>query len=316
MSHVFDIPLTTRFRGVTRRRGMVWEGPAGWAEFSPFEEYPPHEAVPWWRAAREAAELGFPPPRRQTIAVNGIVPAVDADRAVALLAAVPDATTVKVKVAEPGEPAAAERDRVAAVRGVLGPGGRIRIDANGAWDVETAVARIAALDRVAGGLEYVEQPCATAAELAEVRRRVAVPIAADESIRRAADPFLVKALDAADIVVLKVQPLGGVRACLRLAEALELPVVVSSAVETSVGLAMGAALAAALPRLDHACGLGTLPLLAGDLAPGGLPVGDSVPVPPPVQPAPASLRRWAAAPSVCARWALRRDAVARLAGEL
>ncbi|GAA3446809.1 hypothetical protein GCM10018955_62480 [Planomonospora venezuelensis] len=171
--------------------------------------------------------------------------------------------TVKVKVAEKGQPFAEDLARVGAVRDALGPGGRVRVDANGAWDVATAVARIAELDRF--GLEYVEQPCATLEELAAVRRRVGVPIAADESIRRAEDPLRVRAAEAADIAVVKVQPLGGVAAALRVVEACGLPAVVSSAVETSVGLAAGVALAAALPELPYACGLGTLSLLEGDV---------------------------------------------------
>ena len=165
--------------------------------------------------------------------------------------------TAKVKVAEPGQPESADVERVAAVRDALGPGGRIRVDANGAWDVDTAVRRTRELDRAAGGLEYVEQPCATVEELAAVRRQVDVPVAADESIRRAEDPLRVARLEAADVAVLKVQPIGGVAACLRVAEQIGLPVVVSSALETSVGIAAGLALAAALPELPYACGLAT-----------------------------------------------------------
>ncbi|MDR1119135.1 MAG: o-succinylbenzoate synthase, partial [Bifidobacteriaceae bacterium] len=313
--YVYEIPLGTRFRGIERRRGVVWEGPAGWAEFSPFEEYPPSEAAAWWRAAREAAEAGFPPPVRRSVPVNVTIPAVGPARAEQLIAQAAGTTTAKVKVAEPGQTAAQEADRVAAVRSALGPRGRIRVDANGAWDVDTAVDRIRRLDRAAGGLEYAEQPCRTAEELARVRRLVAIPVAADESIRRAADPLRVKALQAADVVVLKAQPLGGVRACLRLAEALDLPVVVSSAVETSIGLAMGLALAAALPRLDFACGLGTLPLLEGDLVEDGLrPAAGELPVCGPVAPSPRLLQRWAAPAPVRAAWLERLDAARRLAG--
>ncbi|MDR2564690.1 MAG: o-succinylbenzoate synthase [Bifidobacteriaceae bacterium] len=315
MPAVFDIPLTTRFRGITRRRGMVWEGPAGWAEFSPFEDYPPIECLPWWRAAQEAAELGFPPPVRRSVPVNAIIPAVGPRRAAQIVAASGGCDTVKVKVAEPGQTAAQEADRVKAVRDALGPGGRIRIDANGAWDVETAVSRIAELNKAAGGLEYAEQPCATVPELAQVRKRAAVPVAADESIRRAADPFQVKRRQAADVVVLKVQPLGGVRACLALAEELDLPVVVSSAVETSVGLAMGVALAAALPRLDFACGLGTGQLLAADLVQDRLLASDAVLLVRQPLPDPALLAAHAAGPADQRRWRDRLDQVRRLAGE-
>ncbi|MDR2374311.1 MAG: o-succinylbenzoate synthase [Bifidobacteriaceae bacterium] len=313
MTAVFDIPLTNRFRGVGRRRGVVCEGAAGWGEFSPFEDYPPAECVPWWRAAREAAEVAFPPPRRLTVPVNAIIPAVGPQAAARLAAASGGCVTAKVKVAEPGQGAAEEIDRVAAVRDALGPAGKIRIDANGAWDPDTAVERIAALDRAARGLEYAEQPCPSVAELAQVRRRVQVPIAADESIRRAADPFEVKRQQAADLVVLKVQPLGGVRACLRLAQALDLPVVVSSAVETSVGLAMGVALAAALPRLDFACGLGTGQLLAGDVTPQRLLVSDAVLPVRRVVPDPAWLAAHRATAAVERRWRERLDQVRRLA---
>ena len=165
----------------------------------------------------------------------------------------------------------------------LDPGGRVRIDANAAWDVDTAVRRIRALDSASGGLEYAEQPCVTLEELRAVRRRVDVPIAADESIRRAEDPLQVRLAGAADIAVLKVGPLGGVRAALEIAERCGLPVVVSSAVETSVGLAAGVALAAALPDLPYACGLATVALLATDVVAQPLvPIDGALPVRRPV----------------------------------
>jgi O-succinylbenzoate synthase len=257
---VFAIPMRTRFRGVTLREGALVRGPAGWGEFSPFPEYGPAECARWLAAAHEAAEEGWPPPLRTRIPVNVTVPAVDPEAAHAIVAG-SGCRTAKVKVAEPGQGEADDLARVEAVRDALGPGGRVRVDANGAWTPDAAVRMIKAL----GELEYAEQPCASLEELAEVRRRVDTPVAADESIRRAEDPLRVRAADAADIVVLKVQPLGGVRAALAVAEACGLPVVVSSAVETSVGLAAGLALAAALPELPYACGLGTLSLLEGDV---------------------------------------------------
>jgi O-succinylbenzoate synthase len=218
-----------------------------------------------------------------------------------------------VKVAERGQRPAEDEARLEAVREALaeGPGdGVIRIDANGGWSVDEAVARIPALDRAAGGLEYVEQPCARVEELATVRRRVDVPIAADESIRRAEDPYRVRDLDAADVAVLKVQPLGGVRACLRIAEDIGLPVVVSSAVESSVGIAAGLALAAALPELDHACGLATVQLLTDDVvAEPLLPLDGVIPVGRPEVDA-AALRRLAAPPDRVAHWQARLAAVA------
>jgi O-succinylbenzoate synthase len=236
--------------------------------------------------------------------VNVTVPAVDPEQAHAIVTA-GGCRTAKVKVAEPGQSLADDEARVEAVRDALGPGGRVRIDANGAWDVDAAVAAIGHLDLAAGGLEYVEQPCAAVEDLAAVRRRVDVPIAADESIRRAADPYRVRDLEAADIAVLKVQPLGGVRACLRIAEDIGLPVVVSSALETSVGIAAGVALAAALPELPYACGLATVQLLTGDVVAASLlPVDGVLPV---VRSDvdQAALDRLAAAPDRVAHWEAR-----------
>ncbi|MFB4310353.1 o-succinylbenzoate synthase [Actinomadura sp. GTD37] len=288
---VYSIPMRTRFRGVTRREGVLIQGPAGWGEFSPFAEYGPAECARWLAAAREAACDGWPAPVRDRIPVNVTIPAVAPERAYAMTKE-SGCRTAKVKVAERGQGDADDMARVEAVRDAIGPDGRVRIDVNGGWDVDHAARMIRALDR--WGLEYAEQPCATLEELALVRRRVDVPVAADESIRRAEDPLKVRAAGAADVAVLKVQPLGGVAASLRVAEACGLPVVVSSAVETSVGLAAGVALAAALPELPYACGLGTLSLLEGDVAGDPLrPVAGELEVRRPAVDEEA-LRRWAA----------------------
>jgi O-succinylbenzoate synthase len=304
MIHVFSIPMRTRFRGITEREGVLLRGEAGWGEWSPFLEYDAAVAAPWLRCAEEAAAGDWPEPVRDTVPVNVTVPALDPKHAHAIVSA-GGCRTAKVKVAEPGQVLADDEARLEAVRDALGPGGRVRVDANGAWDVHGAVAAIAALDRAAGGLEYVEQPCATVEELAAVRRRVDVPIAADESIRRAADPYRVRDLEAADVAVLKVQPLGGVRACLRIAEDIGLPVVVSSALETSVGIAAGVALAAALPELPYACGLATVQLLADDVVVEALlPVDGSLPVARP-EVDEAALKRLSAAPDRVAHWQAR-----------
>ncbi len=274
----FKIGLRNRFRGITVREGMLVRGPVGWGEFSPFAEYGPREASRWWAACHEAAHRGWPEPLRDRVPVNVTVPAVGPERAAEIVAA-GGCATAKVKVAEKGQDWRQDVARVEAVRAAIGPTGRVRVDANGAWDVDTAVRMIRELDRF--DLEYAEQPSATLDELAAVRRRVDVPVAADESVRRAEDPLKVRAADAADVVVLKVQPLGGVRAALRVAEACGLPVVVSSAVETSVGLAAGVALAAALPALPYACGLATMQMLTADVTAGPLlPEGGFLPVRP------------------------------------
>jgi len=302
---VYSIPLRTRFRGVTVREGVLLPGDAGWGEVSPFLEYDAATAVPWLRAAREAADEGWPAPLRSTVPVNVTVPAVGPEQAAAVVRRSAGCRTAKVKVAEPGRPPADDEARLEAVRDALGPDGRIRVDVNGLWSLDEALARIPALDRAAGGLEYVEQPCATVEELAAVRRRVDVPVAADESIRRAADPYRVRDLEAADVAVLKVQPLGGVRACLRIAEDIGLPVVVSSALETSVGIAAGVALAAALPELPYACGLATVQLLTDDVVDRSLlPVGGVLEVRRP-DVDPAALARTAAAPDRAAHWRAR-----------
>jgi o-succinylbenzoate synthase len=261
---VLSVPMRTRFRGITTREVALVEGPAGWGEWSPFLEYDAAVSAPWLACAREAAAGDWPAPVRDRVPVNVTVPAVGPEQAHAIVTA-GGCTTAKVKVAEPGQGLADDLARLEAVRDAIGPGGAVRVDANGAWDVDAAVTAIAALDRAAGGLEYVEQPVVSVEDLALVRRRVDVRVAADESIRRAADPYRVRDLEAADVAVLKVQPLGGVRACLRIAEQIDMPISVSSAVETSIGLAASVALAAALPDLPYACGIGTAHLLTSDV---------------------------------------------------
>ena len=287
------LPWRVPVAGESFREATLIEGPMGWGEFSPLPGYPcdPHRCE---EAVREAVLVGWPPTLRAEVAVNALVPAVDADTAAALAAeaVAGGMTTVKVKVG--GGPPADDADRVAAVRAALGPAGRIRLDANGAWDVDTAVL---VLDRLAGlDLELAEQPVADIADLARVRRRVAVPVAADESVRTIDDARRLAALDAADAVVVKVQPLGGVRAALRLVEAAGVPAIVSSLYETSVGLAAGVALAAALPELPYACGLGTAALLAGDVVAHPLvPERGMLGVRRP-EPDPALLARWEIGP--------------------
>ena len=305
------LPLHTRCRGLAGREGALVEGPDGWGEWSPFWEYPPEVAEPWLRCAEEAAAGDWPAPVRSSVPVNVTVPACDPARAHDIVAR-GGCATAKVKVAEPGQTLADDLARVAAVRDALGPSGQVRVDANGGWQVDEAAAAIAALDREAGGLEYVEQPVATVEDLALVRRRVDVPIAADESIRRAADPYRVRDLEAADIAVLKVQPLGGVRACLQIASDIGLPVVVSSALESSIGIAAGVALAAALPELPHACGLATVQLFTADLtSPSLLPVDGALPVVRPT-PAPELVAAALAPPGRQAAWAERLAAVRAL----
>ena len=286
--HVVALPMRVRFRGITTRELVLIDGPAGWGEFGAFLEYGDAEAAHWLAAALDSAYRKPPPPRRMRIDVNATVPAVDAARVPEILARFPGARTAKVKVAEPGQTLDDDVARVDAVRALVPT---VRVDANGAWTVDQAIAAAAVL----GPLEYLEQPCATVDELAQLRRRVDVPVAADESIRKAGDPLAVVRAGAADIAVLKVAPLGGISAMLKIAAQIDIPVVVSSALDSAVGIAVGLAAAAALPNLDHACGLGTGRLFAEDVADPVLPVDGYLPVRP-VSPDPARLQALAAAP--------------------
>ena len=187
MIHVFSIPLRIRFRGITVREGVLLRGDVGWGEWSPFLEYDDVTSRPWLACAREAAGLGWPEPLRDAVPVNVTVPATDPEHAHAIVTS-GGCRTAKVKVAERGQALADDLARLEAVRDAIGPDGLVRVDANGAWDVDEAVRAIAAIDRAAGGLEYVEQPVASVEDLALVRRRVDVPVAADESIRRPRSP--------------------------------------------------------------------------------------------------------------------------------
>jgi O-succinylbenzoate synthase len=262
--HFYSIPLNVRFRNITVREGVLLQGPAGWGEFCAFDNYDDDESVSWLRTALEAAFQGWPPLVRSSIPVNSIIPAVGPDEAYRR-AREDRCTTAKIKVADRADSLAEDVARVEAVRDALGPNGQLRVDVNGKWDLDTALKYIPILDKAAGGLQYVEQPCATIEELAKVRRNVDVPVAADESIRRADDPLKVAVAGAADIAIIKCTPLGGVRRALSIADAAGLPAVISSAVETSIGLGAQVALAAATANLPYACGFGTNALLTGDL---------------------------------------------------
>ena len=268
-ARVVSLPLRTRFRGVVDREVMLFEGPNGWAEWSPFLEYSDEEAAVWLNGAIEYAFGDQPVQLRDRIAVNATLPAVDASQVLATLAPFGSFRTVKIKVAEKGQTPGQDVDRIVAVKNNF-PDAKIRLDANGGWSPELSFSFIKALKGQGIELEYLEQPCKSIEELAKLRGLIAdagfsVKIAADESVRRATDPLEVASAGAADILVLKAQPLGGVARALEISAEAGLPVVVSSAIDSSVGLAMGAQLAAALPELDFDCGLGTAALLAGDV---------------------------------------------------
>jgi O-succinylbenzoate synthase len=289
--HVVSLPMRIRFRGIDVREVALIDGPAGWGEFGAFLEYGPDEAAHWLASGVEAAYVAPPIPLREWIPINATVPAVSAAQVPEVLARFPGAGTAKVKVAEPGQTLAEDVARVNAVRERVPV---VRVDANGGWTVAEAAAACAALT-ADGPLEYLEQPCETVPELAELRRLVDVPVAADESIRKADDPLLVVRSGAADVAVVKVAPLGGVARLLDIAGQIDIPIVVSSALDSAVGMSRGLLAAACLPDLRHACGLGTGGLFVEDVAEGVAPVDGRLPVGA-VVPDPARLSALAASP--------------------
>ncbi|GLZ33952.1 o-succinylbenzoate synthase [Lentzea sp. NBRC 105346] len=302
-ARVYAIPMKTRFRGITVREGVLIEGPKGWGEFCPFDDYDDEISARWLKTTVEQCTEGWPEPVRDRIPINCTVPVVGPDRAHQIVTS-SGCQTAKVKVADHADSLHEDLERLEAVRDALGPDGHIRVDANAVWDVDTAVSWITQLNKAAGGLQYVEQPCRTIDELAEVRRKTDVRIAADEAIRLAPDPKTAAVAGAADVAVIKCTPLGGVRRALEVAEATGLPCVVSSALETSVGLAAQLALAGALPELDFACGLGTLSLLQGDVVTDSFrPVDGYLPVPRTAPtPDPELLTQFAATPERTQIW--------------
>jgi O-succinylbenzoate synthase len=253
----FRIPLRLPFRGLRERTGLLVRRGSRWAEFSPFADYPPHLRRRWFGSTMEQLTESDHQVLRDRIPINVTVPAIDPADAHSLVSR-SGCSTAKVKVGDPEDEA-----RVEAVRDALGPRGKLRVDVNARWTVDQAALKLKSLDRY--DLQYAEQPVASIDELRALRSRVDVPIAIDETLRTATDPERIDTAGAADVVVLKVAPLGGIERTLRLAERAGLPVVISSALETSVGMAAGIMCAARLPELDLACGLGTVALFEDDL---------------------------------------------------
>jgi O-succinylbenzoate synthase len=290
--HPFRIPMRHRFRRVDHREGVLIRGPAGWGEFSPFPDYPPEVTTRWLAAALEAACSSLPEPGRSAIPVNVTVPAVAPAIARGLVLE-SGATTAKVKVGEPGQAPIEDEDRLDAVREALGPEGKIRVDVNAGWDLDTATERLATFSKF--GLEYAEQPVATLEEMIELKKRSEVPLLRP-------DPLEVAASGAADLVVLKVQPLGGVTRALDIAARAGVPVVVSSALETSIGIYTGLLVASLLPDLPYACGLGTVALIEGDPTRDPLVSLDGL----------LEVRRPEPDPELLARWRPERDRAAEM----
>lgn len=262
---VVALPTKTNFRAINIREVALFRGEYGWGEFSPFLEYGYEESAPWLMCAIEAATKPRPKLYRNSVKVNGTIPALnnplDIERIVETF---PGVETFKVKV---GDNLSEDIARLAKVRS-LRPSAKLRIDVNGNWSVETAITNLRSIYENIGAIEYAEQPCATVEELRELKEKlhIDIPIAGDEILRKAKDPFAVDLTGAIDILALKVQPLGGIARARKLAETHKLPVVVSSALESAVGINYGLILAASFPEMDFDCGLGTGSLLSADVA--------------------------------------------------
>jgi O-succinylbenzoate synthase len=262
---VIALPMKTKFRGITVREVALIKGPHGWGEFSPFLEYDDAESAPWLASAIEAATTPKPKLYRTSVAINGTIPALNEPADLKrVVDSFPGVSSFKVKV---GNDLAEDLARVNVIRN-LQPQAKIRIDVNGLWSVDQAEAFLSAV----GDIEYVEQPCATIEELRELKSRTSVKIVGDEVLRKAADPFAIDFTGAIDYLMLKVQPLGGIKRAHALAEHHNLPVVVSSALESAIGINYGLTLAASFETMNFNCGLGTGSLLAADVA--HLPIVD------------------------------------------
>ncbi len=268
---VIALPTKTNFRGINIREVALFQGEAGWGEFSPFLEYQPSECIPWLQSAIESATKPWPELHRNKVKVNGTIPALNTPSDIErIVETFPGVNTFKVKV---GDNLSEDIARLAKVRS-LRPKAKLRIDVNGSWSVATAITNLRAIYENLGEIEYVEQPCQSVEELRELKAKlkVNIPIAGDEVLRKSADPFKVDLNGAVDILALKVQPLGGIVRAHKLAEHHNLPIVISSALESAVGIANGLALAASFKEINFDCGLATGSLLSANI--GDLPIVD------------------------------------------
>ena len=262
---VVALPLKSKFRGITVREVALFKGPAGWGEFAPFLEYDDRESSTWLLSAIDAATNPAPMAYRGFVKVNATLPALNSAQEIEeLLQSFAGCDTVKIKV---GENLAEDIVRVARVRALL-PKAKLRLDVNGGWKVDQALVSLYAIYEEVGPLEYVEQPCASLDELRRLKEKLVVDIkiTGDEVIRKAADPFAIDLQDAVDVLMLKAAPLGGITRAREIAAHHKLPLVVSSALDSAVGISYGLQLAASLPSLDYACGLATGQLLSADIA--------------------------------------------------
>ncbi|NBU22598.1 MAG: O-succinylbenzoate synthase [Actinobacteria bacterium] len=301
-----SIPMRVPFRGLTNREAVIFKG-ARWSEFSPFVEYQDAECATWLKAALSFANDELPPLKRDQIRVNATLPAVLPEQVESVLQRFSGFETVKIKVAEKGQTIAEDLARIQKVANLY-PTAKLRLDANGGYSLDQVLELVEQLGDF--NIEYLEQPVTSLHEMAELKAQLGgkLKICADELIRKTGDPIAVADANAADLIMLKAQPLGGIDAALKISKQVGLPSVVSSAIETSVGLSMGVYLACAVEELDYDCGLGTLNLLAGDVAQNPLLAENSILRPEPIEVSESLLEKYQAAPERQEFW---RNKVAR-----
>jgi O-succinylbenzoate synthase len=258
---VVSIPVKYNFRQIKNREIALFEGPQGWSEFSPFIEYNNKESATWLKAALEAATTPAPRPIRDEVAVNAILPNIKVDQVSSLLASFNGCTTIKVKVNDFVNDHLLLQE---VLRNI--PGAKFRLDVNGGWNLEEAIDNLRNYaQEFSEQIDYVEQPCRDIADLKSLGQMVKIPLAVDESIRKNLGSDLTKLKDVADVAIIKWAPTGGFKSALEVIEKIQLPVVVSSALDSSVGISHGLSLAAAIPNLYGPCGLATVALLAADV---------------------------------------------------
>ena len=258
---VVSIPVKNTFRGIKSREIALFEGPAGWSEFSPFLEYDNKQSAIWMKAALEAATKPAPTPLRNEVMVNATLPNIKPGEVEKVLSNFDGCTTIKIKIND------FTIDRELLIESLKHvPNARFRLDINGGWTLDEAIVNLKNYEgEFAGLIDYVEQPCIDIADLKVLKNETGIKIAVDESIRKFLGSDLTKLKDVADIAVIKWAPSGGINAALDLIKQISLPVVVSSALDSSVGISHGLALACAIPNLYGACGLATVALLEGDV---------------------------------------------------
>ena len=258
---VVSIPVKANFRGINFREIALFEGPAGWSEFSPFIEYSNKESSTWLKAAIEGATKEPPKPIRDQVEINATLPNVKVSEVKDLLAGFNGCNTIKIKIND------FETDQALLIECLKEvPKAKFRLDVNGGWALEEAIANVQSYEKAFGSLiEYIEQPCTDFADLNSLRNSTGIKIAVDESIRKYLAGDLTKIKEVADIAIIKWAPTGGFDAALEVIEKIGLPVVISSALDSSVGISHGLSLAEAVPNLYGACGLGTVCLLEGDV---------------------------------------------------